>query len=67
LAVRVYVGQRVNMERTKMRAAIIAKRGPSSRSIIIAMARVIAIIGTPMPTQAPMAAFVAVLRPEEAI
>jgi hypothetical protein len=34
---------------------------------MIAMARRIAIMGTPMPTEAPMAAFIAVLRPEEAV
>jgi hypothetical protein len=33
---------------------------------MIAMERRIAMMGTPMPTEAPMPAFVAVLRPEEA-
>jgi hypothetical protein len=31
------------------------------------MTRRIAMMGTPMPTEAPMAAFVAALRPEEAV
>jgi hypothetical protein len=34
---------------------------------MIATLRRIAMIGRPMPTEAPMAAFVAVLRPEEAV